>query len=182
MPGRNVLLRYAIVPIGPAALVADHLLMGPVRITAPQRRLHPMGGGGTWAPPAWAWRVALVAAIMTVTLAVVGVWSVAGADELSATSMTAIRAECGERVASGLSPDKSTCLSWATESLLDRESTRAPAPAMVVLVIAIALLTGLVADALAGTPWGDRNPRRPGPFGSRSVILPRPDVAPQRDR
>jgi hypothetical protein len=97
--------------------------------------------------------VVAVALSTFIGVVILAVWTRPGPDVLSADVRAAVRAECADRVAFGLSPDMATCTSWATESRL--EASRAQQsidPAMLVLAVATGLLAGMVVHLGSGQP------------------------------
>lgn len=108
----------------------------------------------------------LVVALTTLVAAVLlTVWTRPGPDTLSTDARAAVRAECGDRVAAGLSPDMATCTSWATELRLDALRAAQPAsPAMLVLAVATGLLAGMVVLLATGPTIADRS----APLGERA--------------
>jgi hypothetical protein len=109
--------------------------------------------------------IALVVLLTTLIGAVIlTVWTQPGPDVLSADARAGVRAECAGRVASGLSPDMTSCTSWATEIRVDAQRALRPAsPAILALAAATGLLAGMVVD-LASRPTADgRRARRRRP-------------------
>lgn len=98
--------------------------------------------------------IMLAVALSTLIGAVIlAVWARPGPDLLPADVRAAVRAECGDRVAFGLSPDMATCTSWATELRLDALRADHPvSPAMLVLAVATGLLAGMVVHLGSGHP------------------------------
>jgi hypothetical protein len=96
----------------------------------------------------------LAVALSTLIGAVIlAVWTRPGPDLLPADVRAAVRAECADRVAFGLSPDMATCTSWATEVRLDALRAEQPLrPAMLVLAVATGLLAGMVVHLGSGHP------------------------------
>ena len=106
-------------------------------------------------------------AVSTLVAAVIlAVWTRPGPYVLSADSGAAIRAECADRVAFGLSPDMPTCTSWAAEIRSDAQLAQDPAsPLVLVLAIATGLLTGMGVHLVSARAVG-----RPRSLGADSAV------------
>ena len=117
--------------------------------------------GTRWSPLRM---VSLAAALVTLGLVLLAAWAAPGPDVITPAERSAIRMECGDRIANGLSPDMSTCVSWAAEARLDARRAADP-------INPLPLVIALAAGALAGSVVHLATARAPGAGGRPSARL-----------